>query len=371
MTTYKLGTPASLKRLLAGSLPGHGGQPVVRVTPRDRCERRSAAYDADHYEVSAFYTSSSADALASLEEALKAVPGVYLTTQVHALAGSACPRVSTFTNPAWPAPLGTARRDRNELRPQVIALMKDDVVPLAAPATASLYRCAECGHGQDLGAWAIAVIHGPLGADGELAAIGWDEQLDLHEDSIQCAKHPGARIEKRVSNWWCLWRNCPRCDGAGRSRDRGWDCPEEGFRPADSGPGGPLAHSGWWPSDEPVPASSSSLDRLGHQFTPGVRAHCRHCEAIVGAVIAKNPCPGDQHRCPAIVPEGDGDTASQVWRRDEWLCSEPGEMNGNFTEWRCRRGHVITRGGHVPAGQQHKDACHVPGLGCPWESLAG
>ena len=59
MSTHTLALPANLKRRLQYSLPGHGGQPMVRVTPRDRRERRCAAYEADHYEVQTFYTSTS------------------------------------------------------------------------------------------------------------------------------------------------------------------------------------------------------------------------------------------------------------------------------------------------------------------------
>jgi hypothetical protein len=127
VTTHKLGMPADLKRQLEYALPRQHGKypPAVRVTPRDHRERRCAAYDADHYEVQAYYTTTSADSLSVLEEALKAVPGVYATTQVRA-GDPGVSRKNTFTSPDWPLPLGTARLGRDDLRPQVIALIRDD-----------------------------------------------------------------------------------------------------------------------------------------------------------------------------------------------------------------------------------------------------
>jgi hypothetical protein len=71
--------PADLKHRLADPLPSqeYGVRRVVRVAPRDSRERGCAAYEADHYEVQAYYyTTTSADALNVLEAALKAVPGV-------------------------------------------------------------------------------------------------------------------------------------------------------------------------------------------------------------------------------------------------------------------------------------------------------
>jgi hypothetical protein len=126
MTTYMLGLPAEVRHRLRSALPrNEGHSPVVKVTCRDHDERQCPAYDADHYEVQAYYTVVNAGSLTALEEALKATPGVYATTRV-------CPaddRVTSpnaFSNPEWPAALGTARRDRDTLRPQVIALMKDE-----------------------------------------------------------------------------------------------------------------------------------------------------------------------------------------------------------------------------------------------------
>ncbi len=125
MSARTLGMPADLKRRLTYSLPGHGGTPAVRITPRDRNERKCAAYAADHYEIQAYYTTTSADVLTALEEALKAVPGVYATTQVR-INDPGVSLANTFTNPEWPHALGAGRRDRDSLRPQVIALIRDE-----------------------------------------------------------------------------------------------------------------------------------------------------------------------------------------------------------------------------------------------------
>jgi hypothetical protein len=76
-------------------------------------------WSAHHYEVQAYYTTTSADALDRLEEALRELPGVYLTTQIR-------PRGllrNAVTNPDWPAALGTSRRGLHDPRPQVLALI--------------------------------------------------------------------------------------------------------------------------------------------------------------------------------------------------------------------------------------------------------
>ena len=113
--------PSDLKRQLECTLPRHNGTlaPVVRITPRDGAHRKCAVWSAHHYEVHAYYTTTSAGALDRLEEALRELPGVYLTTQVR-------PRGqlrNEVTNPAWPAVLGTSRRGLHDLRPQVLALI--------------------------------------------------------------------------------------------------------------------------------------------------------------------------------------------------------------------------------------------------------
>ena len=92
----------------------------------------------------------------------------------------------------------------------------------AEPAAASVWRCAECKHGQHLTAWGNASVHGPLGADGEITSYEWDELWQVHEDSIQCGQHPDAVIEKCVGGRWCRWWCCPHCTGDGH-------CPGEGI----------------------------------------------------------------------------------------------------------------------------------------------
>lgn len=119
MSTYQLPFPSELKRQLEGSLPRQYGtySPVVRVTPRDRAERKCPVYDADHYEVQAYYATTDSDSLDLLEQALHELPGVYVTTQVRGR--------NEVTNPDFPARLGASRRGLHELRPQVIALIGD------------------------------------------------------------------------------------------------------------------------------------------------------------------------------------------------------------------------------------------------------
>jgi hypothetical protein len=121
MTTYRLGFPSDLKRKLQNSLPRpHGaGSLVVLVTPRDCAERKCAAYDADHYEIQAYYTTTDPDALDLLEKALHELPGVSATTQVRGR------ERNEVTNPDWPTCLGIRRRGFHMLRPQVIALIAD------------------------------------------------------------------------------------------------------------------------------------------------------------------------------------------------------------------------------------------------------
>lgn len=121
MTTYQIGLPSMLKRDLEWVLPPLDGAILgVRVTPRNRTERRCAAYDADHYEVQAYYTRTDRDALDLLEIALAKLPGVYLTTQVV----RECDR-NAVTNPKWPISLGVNRQGLHDLRPQVFALIRD------------------------------------------------------------------------------------------------------------------------------------------------------------------------------------------------------------------------------------------------------
>jgi hypothetical protein len=113
---------------------------------------------------------------------------------------------------------------------------------MADPA-GSVYRCEECGHGLHLTAWAAALTFGPLGADGQLEGSGiWDEVI--HEDSIECSRHPDATIEKLVDGQWCRWWVCPQCKG--KQRRPGWPaCPEPGLPPEPRTYG--ERHVGWRP----------------------------------------------------------------------------------------------------------------------------
>lgn len=122
MTTHRLPYPAELKRMLQGALPcpPTGGVLHVQVTPRDRGQRKCSAYKADHYELQAFYTTMSSTSLDQLEAALAKLPGVYVATQVCGEKGH-----NAVTNPAWPTELGTGRRGFRDLRPQVLALIRD------------------------------------------------------------------------------------------------------------------------------------------------------------------------------------------------------------------------------------------------------
>lgn len=132
MTTHTLGMPAELKHWLERTLPlqRHIYPPFVSVTARDAAERRCPAWAADHYEIHAFYTTSDLRSLGALESALQAVPGAYLTTQVHRSAAHA-----VFTNREWPRPLGAGRRDRDSLRIQVMALIRDEPRPSSPSAS--------------------------------------------------------------------------------------------------------------------------------------------------------------------------------------------------------------------------------------------
>lgn len=122
MTTHRLPYPADLAKNLQGALPRETawGALCVRVTPRDHAQRKCAAYEADHYELAAFYTTMSPDPLDQLETALAEVPGVYVTTQVRGEKDR-----NTVINPMWPDALGVRRRGFHDLRPQVLALIRD------------------------------------------------------------------------------------------------------------------------------------------------------------------------------------------------------------------------------------------------------
>lgn len=78
------------------------------------------------------------------------------------------------------------------------------------------WRCAECGHGRHLWAYAQANAYGPLDADGTLVRHDDVVECFTWEDSIQCERHPSAIIEHRVGTRFFRWRHCEHCNGAGR-----------------------------------------------------------------------------------------------------------------------------------------------------------
>jgi hypothetical protein len=107
----------------------------------------------------------------------------------------------------------------------------------------SVYRCAECGHGKNLFAWAHANIYGPLGDDGELSSHDWTETWeDPIEESIQCSEHPDGVIEMCVGNVWCRWWSCLECRGKGYTESDGGRYRHRCEAPAIQG-----AHACWRP----------------------------------------------------------------------------------------------------------------------------
>lgn len=128
MSVKTLGMPAEVRHRLEYKLPKQSGRyvAIVKVSPRDSEEGRCGAWAADHYVVSAFYVTGDHPSLDRLEEAMKAQPGVCMTTQVRPREAYPGDRENVFTNEEWPAALGTARRDRHSMRAQVIAIMRDE-----------------------------------------------------------------------------------------------------------------------------------------------------------------------------------------------------------------------------------------------------
>jgi hypothetical protein len=120
MTIDTLPPPADLKRLLSRMLPGDGRHAEVdgiTVTPRDARGRRAPVYDADFYEIAAFYVTSDVARLDVLEAALSHIPGVYRTTRVLPVEDH-----SQIQDPQWP--VASTRRDKS-LRVMALALMRD------------------------------------------------------------------------------------------------------------------------------------------------------------------------------------------------------------------------------------------------------
>jgi hypothetical protein len=124
MGTRALPYPAQFRDQLKYKLSGIWGDGHVEVTPRDRNGRRCPAYDAAWYEVSAWYVAMSVP-LDELEAALRALPGTVRTTQVTG-------NPAEIRDADWPG--FTLRRDREHLRPQVLAMVVDpaEVVVIAS-----------------------------------------------------------------------------------------------------------------------------------------------------------------------------------------------------------------------------------------------
>lgn len=102
------------RRIGEGIGPELTGQVCFRVTRLDRDgRRRVAGWDTEWYEVSAYYTAMGTP-LDGLEAALKTWPGVVRTTRVTGFPA----QIRDEDWPGW-----TRRRDRHNLRPQVLALI--------------------------------------------------------------------------------------------------------------------------------------------------------------------------------------------------------------------------------------------------------
>lgn len=160
-----------------------------------------------------------------------------------------------------------------------------------APTTgdAGVYRCTECGNGQNLTAYANAVVRGPLDADGSISTFDWEEVWEVHEDSIQCGKHPDPDLEKMIDGQWCRWRTCSICHGSNRAH-----CPDDGFTAAGSGKYAWLVHRGWWPVGELVPQAAA--EQLGHVafLEDGQLYCCRRCGLPISSIAAREPCQGEK-----------------------------------------------------------------------------
>lgn len=115
MSTRTLPYPSRLRDQLTDELPGIRGNGSVQVTPRDRHGRRCAVWDADFYEVAAYYVALGTP-LDTLEAALRARPGTVRTTQISGFP-------ALIRDADWPGFF--RRRDRHDLRPQVLAMIAD------------------------------------------------------------------------------------------------------------------------------------------------------------------------------------------------------------------------------------------------------
>jgi hypothetical protein len=239
------------------------------------------------------------------------------------------------------------------------------ILDAQTPAEPSVYRCADCGHGRRLSAWAHANLYGPLGADGEISEYdGIEPWEDPIEESIDCSRHPGAIIEKFTNGEWCRWWRCPKCGGLGYLT---YGPTFGGHRKQCGAPGYKGQHDCWRPLSD-YPPGADSLDHDGHVFTRGHGRCCRRCAAAEDSATGEAPCAGEGHHCPAVVTEGATPTASRVYGHDEFFCFQPGTMSDDFTTWTCGAGHILTAG-HVPDTTRHEAVCPMAGLRCPWPFL--
>lgn len=100
--------PSEVKAILHDNLPG---RPNIMVFSRDENEKLTPAYNADHYEVGAYYYEMGAS-LSQLTLAMMKLPGVYQTVVIG---------LTSEIDPDWPV----RYRSPENLRPQVRALMRD------------------------------------------------------------------------------------------------------------------------------------------------------------------------------------------------------------------------------------------------------
>jgi hypothetical protein len=115
MSTCTLPYPCQLRDQLKDELPDIRGRGSVKVTPRDRDGRRCAAWDAEFYEVAAYYVATGTS-LDRLEAALRARIGTVRTTQITG-------NPAQIRDADWPG--FARRRDRQSLRLQVLAMIAD------------------------------------------------------------------------------------------------------------------------------------------------------------------------------------------------------------------------------------------------------
>jgi hypothetical protein len=221
--------------------------------------------------------------------------------------------------------------------------------------------------------WRLGVLHPrpkirtkatewDAGAAGHLAT--YDIEGCTYDNRAAFTSAAGLYPHQAGYGVWHRWWSCQACDGNGGPRAS--RCQVAVPR-----------HRGWYPASA---VSSGAMDTPeflfgvgpGHAWTgrPLRQARCRHCRFPVTSGCG--PCRGDRHICPVIVPAESSATASQVYGQDYWRCSQPGQMNDDFTGWTCALGHVTTRERHPSHDPYGKgDAvCGSREIGCPFDYLA-